>query len=139
MMGWQLFLCAFYMAGVEKHGFNTAALVHLLTQVNDKISYLFTKKQVFYIILKINFLFQSVYIAKFFWWEVGYFFTLDMMMDRAGFYLCWGCMVVLPAIFTFAAAYSIVIPPTVSPLMSILIGFFGLSCILLNYRVSSFS
>lgn len=109
MMGWQLFLCAFYMAGVEKHGFNTASLVHLLT--------------------------QSVYIAKFFWWEVGYFFTLDMMMDRAGFYLCWGCMVVLPAIFTFAAAYSIVIPPTVSPIISILIGFFGLACILLNYRV----
>lgn len=77
-----------------------------------------------------------MYIAKFFWWETGYFNTLDMMMDRAGYYLCWGCMVVLPAIFTFAAAYTIVHPTTIQPWLSILIGHIGLACILLNYRVS---
>lgn len=33
MMGWQIFLCAFYMACVERHGFSTPALIHLLLQV----------------------------------------------------------------------------------------------------------
>jgi 7-dehydrocholesterol reductase len=27
---------------------------------------------------------QTIYIAKFFWWETGYFNTLDITLDRAG-------------------------------------------------------
>ncbi len=30
---------------------------------------------------------------KFFYWETGYFNTIDITMDRAGYYLCWGCLV----------------------------------------------
>ena len=33
-----------------------------------------------------------IYLAKFFYWETGYFNTLDIIMDRAGYYLCWGCL-----------------------------------------------
>ena len=29
---------------------------------------------------------------KFFYWETGYFNTLDITLDRAGYYLCWGCL-----------------------------------------------
>ena len=35
---------------------------------------------------------QLVYITKFFIWETGYFCTIDIMHDRAGYYICWGCL-----------------------------------------------
>ena len=41
---------------------------------------------------------QLLYITKFFCWERGYFQTMDMAHDRAGFYICWGCLVWLPAV-----------------------------------------
>ena len=34
----------------------------------------------------------NIYLAKFFAWETGYFNTLDITLDRGGFYLCWGCL-----------------------------------------------
>lgn len=34
----------------------------------------------------------AVYIAKFFWWEHGYFNSIDIMHDRFGFYIFWGIM-----------------------------------------------
>ena len=33
---------------------------------------------------------QMIYVAKFFHWEMGYMKTLDIMHDRAGFYLVSG-------------------------------------------------
>lgn len=33
-------------------------------------------------------LIQLVYITKFFWWETGYLRSLDIMHDRAGYYIC---------------------------------------------------
>ncbi len=35
----------------------------------------------------------NLYLLKFFFWETGYFNTLDITLDRAGYYLCWGCLV----------------------------------------------
>lgn len=43
---------------------------------------------------------QLVYCAKFFWWETGYWASIDIMHDRAGYYICWGCLVWLPAVYT---------------------------------------
>jgi len=37
-----------------------------------------------------------VYLTKFFWWEAGYMCTIDIILDRAGFYICWGCLVWIP-------------------------------------------
>jgi len=48
---------------------------------------------------------QLVYIAKFYWWETGYLRSLDIMHDRAGFYICWGCLVWVPAIYTSSTLY----------------------------------
>jgi 7-dehydrocholesterol reductase len=31
---------------------------------------------------------QLTYISKFFWWEAGYLNTIDIMLDRAGYYIC---------------------------------------------------
>ena len=43
--------------------------------------------------LAVSVVLQLIYIAKFFWWETGYLRSLDIMHDRAGFYICWGCLV----------------------------------------------
>ncbi len=32
-------------------------------------------------------------MLKFFHWEMGYVNTMDIQHDRAGFYICWGCLV----------------------------------------------
>src|SRR6202012_4564232 len=48
---------------------------------------------------------QLVYIAKFFWWDTGYLRSLDIMHARAGFYICWGCLVWVPDIYTSSTLY----------------------------------
>lgn len=48
---------------------------------------------------------QLIYIAKFFYWETGYFNTIDIMHDMCGFYILWGCLVFLPVIYTITSAY----------------------------------
>ena len=48
---------------------------------------------------------MCLYCTKFFWWEAGYWNTMDIMHDRAGYYLCWGCMVWVPCIYTSPAMY----------------------------------
>ncbi len=46
-----------------------------------------------------------VYLLKFFWWESGYFTSLDIMHDRFGFYICWGVLVWVPAVYTLPTLY----------------------------------
>jgi 7-dehydrocholesterol reductase len=48
----------------------------------------------------VSVLVQSVYIFKFFWWETGYFCSMDIQHDRAGYYICWGCLVWVPSMYT---------------------------------------
>ncbi|MEZ4299123.1 MAG: hypothetical protein R3B70_29510 [Polyangiaceae bacterium] len=45
------------------------------------------------------------YVFKFFWWESGYFTSLDIMHDRFGYYICWGVMSWVPAVYTLPAQY----------------------------------
>ena len=37
-------------------------------------------------------LLQTVYLAKFYFWEDGYMSTIDIAVDKFGFYECWGCI-----------------------------------------------
>jgi 7-dehydrocholesterol reductase len=48
---------------------------------------------------------QLVYLSKFYWWERGYMSTIDIMQDRAGYYLCWGCLVWVPTLYTSQVQY----------------------------------
>ena len=66
MMAWPLLVLIFCIADLQTNGFNLGPIVHALL--------------------------TNVYLAKFFYWETGYFNTLDITMDRAGYYLCWGCL-----------------------------------------------
>ena len=78
---------------------------------------------------------QTIYIAKFFWWETGYFNTLDITLDRAGYYICWGCLVFLPAFYTFTCYYLANNPSMISGIAGMVILLLGCWFIWMNYKV----
>jgi 7-dehydrocholesterol reductase len=81
----------------------------------------------------VNIVLQTVYIAKFFWWERGYMSSMDIQHDRAGFYLCWGCMAFLPMIYTSHSFYLTKHPIALSLPFACFITFVGLFGIWMNY------
>lgn len=109
LMLWQILIVAFLIVGHQRTGFNAGHVVNVLL--------------------------QSVYLAKFYWWETGYFNTLDITMDRAGFYICWGCLAFLPIGYTYSTYYFIRHPPTVSSPTAVFICLIGLASVYLNYEV----
>lgn len=79
MMIWPTLLLSYAAAQAERHGLSTSMMVAVGVQL--------------------------FYIAKFFWWESGYLRSLDIMHDRAGFYICWGCLVWVPSVYTQSTLY----------------------------------
>lgn len=51
-------------------------------------------------------------------WESGYWCTMDIAHDRAGYYLCWGCLVWVPSIYTSPALYLVKHPINLHPLLA---------------------
>lgn len=76
---------------------------------------------------------QLLYIAKFFWWETGYLRSMYIMYDRAGFCICWGCMVWLPAIYPSSTLFLVNHPHPLNTFAAIAIFCAGLLCIFINY------
>jgi len=76
---------------------------------------------------------QTVYIAKFFVWETGYFCSMDIQHDRAGYYICWGCLVWVPSIYTVHTYYLTIYPILLSIPTTIIFTTAGLFCIWCNY------
>jgi len=109
MISWQLLIIIFFMAGWQLHGFNTGHLVNVLL--------------------------QTIYIYKFFRWETGYFNTLDITLDRAGYYLCWGCLVWIHSFYTFHSYFFVHHEPNCSTLTNFLLFGLGLLSIWYNYDV----
>ncbi|KAF2357650.1 Ergosterol biosynthesis ERG4/ERG24 [Trinorchestia longiramus] len=109
MMAWQLLVIIFLVAGSSKNGLTFGKLVCAFL--------------------------QSVYIGKFFWWETGYFDTIDIRYDRAGYYICWGCIVFVPGLYTFTSYFLVARPPVISGSGAFLCLILGLISIALNYRV----
>ncbi|KAK7069220.1 7-dehydrocholesterol reductase [Halocaridina rubra] len=109
LMAWELLVVNFFVAGWIKHGFSLAHLVCALL--------------------------QTIYLGKFYWWETGYFNTLDITLDRAGYYICWGCLVFVPAFYTYSSYYLVANQPLVSSTAAIAIFILGVASIFLNYRV----
>lgn len=75
-----------------------------------------------------------VYLFKFFWWESGYFTSLDIMHDRFGYYICWGVLVWVPSAyeipFLYLVDHPIQWPIPVAAAMVI----FGILSIWINYN-----
>ena len=76
---------------------------------------------------------QLVYITKFFTWEAGYMRTIDIILDRAGFYICWGCLCWLPSLYPLVSQYLVTHPLRLGPFWSSTILCLGLVSIFVNY------
>ena len=76
---------------------------------------------------------QLVYITKFFWWETGYFNSIDIMQDRAGFYICWGCLTYIPTMYTSMTVYMVENQGSLSDTGAVFIILAGLFAIWANY------
>ena len=109
MISWQIIILLFMYYYFQKNGFNNAIFVTVLL--------------------------QSIYIGKFFFWETGYFNTLDITLDRAGYYICWGCLVFLPALYTYTTYFLINRSPNISWKVSLLIFLLGVYFTYKNYEV----
>ncbi|WP_131794756.1 7-dehydrocholesterol reductase [Fluoribacter gormanii] len=81
----------------------------------------------------ISVILQFVYLSKFYMWEKGYLRSLDIMHDRAGFYICWGCMVWVPCVYTSPSMYLVLHPIHLSFVWASLILGLGLASIIINY------
>mmetsp|Transcript_1792 Transcript_1792/g.5892 ORF Transcript_1792/g.5892 Transcript_1792/m.5892 type:complete len:499 (+) Transcript_1792:46-1542(+) len=57
---------------------------------------------------------QFLYLAKFFYWEIGYMRSIDIIIDRAGFYETWGCLVWVPTIYTLHTRTMVHLPSGLS-------------------------
>mmetsp|Transcript_61270 Transcript_61270/g.143379 ORF Transcript_61270/g.143379 Transcript_61270/m.143379 type:complete len:448 (+) Transcript_61270:50-1393(+) len=78
---------------------------------------------------------QLIYVGKFFFWEDGYMFTIDIMQDRAGYYICWGCLVWIETLYVSNVSFLVHHPHNFPQPVAITIGVLGIAWILLNYAV----
>jgi len=81
----------------------------------------------------VSVLIQSVYLAKFYYWETGYFCSMDIQHDRAGYYICWGCLVWVPCTYTLATYYLVEHPVALSSAVALAMLLAGVLCIWINY------
>jgi 7-dehydrocholesterol reductase len=107
MMGWPLILISFAAKQQQLYGLSDSMMVAVGLQL--------------------------IYVAKFFAWETGYLRSLDIMHDRAGFYICWGCLVWVPAIYTSPTLYLVNHPNQLGFLLASTILALGALCIFVNY------
>lgn len=107
MMGWSLLLLSYAAKQHELYGLSDSMLVAVALQL--------------------------LYITKFFFWEQGYLRSLDIMHDRAGYYICWGCLVWIPGVYTSPTFYLVNHPNHLGPVTTLLIFLAGSACILTTY------
>merc|ERR1712166_1118778 len=55
-----------------------------------------------------------LYLYKFFWWEIGYMRSIDIIVDRAGFYETWGCLGWVPTVYTTHSRAAVLNPSGLS-------------------------
>ncbi|MEI8366160.1 MAG: 7-dehydrocholesterol reductase [Parachlamydiaceae bacterium] len=107
MMGWPLIILSFAARQSENGGLSDSMLVAVALQL--------------------------LYISKFFFWETGYLRSMDIMHDRAGFYICWGCLVWVPGIYASPILYLVNHPNDLGLPLALAIFFLGGACIIINY------
>jgi 7-dehydrocholesterol reductase len=76
---------------------------------------------------------QYLYLFKFFWWEMGYMRSIDIIVDRAGFTIQWGCLAYVPAVYTLHTRYLVLHPSGMSIPVASLIFVISLAGVVLNY------
>lgn len=107
MMSWGLFLISYCAKQNELSGLSNSMVVSVLL--------------------------QFLYLGKFYLWEKGYLRSLDIMHDRAGFYICWGCLVWVPCIYTSPSMYLVLHPIHLNTWLAASFLILGSSSIIINY------
>ena len=83
--------------------------------------------------MAVNVAIQMIYLTKFYYWEMGYMCSMDIQHDRAGYYLCWGCLVWVPAVYTSHTFYLVEHCPEWTPMGALALFMCGLFCVFCNY------
>jgi 7-dehydrocholesterol reductase len=112
MMGWSLLVCSFAAKQAELHGAVTSGMA---VSAGLVVAYLF----------------------KFFWWEGGYFTSLDIMHDRFGYYIAWGVLAWVPAVYPISVLYQVTHPNDLSWPVAIAVFAFGLVALAVNYAADA--
>ena len=112
MMGWSVIVCSFAAKQAELNGHITNSM---LVSVAITVIYLF----------------------KFFWWESGYFTSLDIMHDRFGYMICWGVLAWVPAVYALTAQYLVLRPYDLPWPIALAILALGVGAIYVNYAADA--
>jgi 7-dehydrocholesterol reductase len=59
--------------------------------------------------------------------------TIDIIVDRAGFYLCWGCLVWVSGIYTLPSYFLVTHPKQLGNVLTLILLILGLLSIYINY------
>jgi 7-dehydrocholesterol reductase len=59
--------------------------------------------------------------------------SMDIIVDRGGFYICWGCLVWVPAVYTSPVMFMVKHPVGLSLWMAVIIFILGVTAIFINY------
>ncbi|CAD7699090.1 unnamed protein product [Ostreobium quekettii] len=81
----------------------------------------------------VSVLIMEVYIFKFFLWESSYMKTMDIAHDRAGYYLCWGCLNWVPGVYTSPAMFLVGHPVELGLPLAATMAVVGLAFVYINY------
>ena len=76
---------------------------------------------------------QYLYLVKFFLWEMGYMRSIDIIVDRAGFEVQWGCLVWVPAVYTMHTRFLVQNPSQLSLTTALILFVISMAGVVLNY------
>eukprot|EP00928_Gymnodinium_smaydae_P087044 TRINITY_DN7139_c0_g2_i1.p1 TRINITY_DN7139_c0_g2~~TRINITY_DN7139_c0_g2_i1.p1 ORF type:complete len:494 (+),score=93.85 TRINITY_DN7139_c0_g2_i1:59-1483(+) len=74
-----------------------------------------------------------IYLFKFYIWEIGYMRSIDIIVDRAGFYETWGCLLWVPCLYTLHTRVAVNTPSGLSWPIALTIFIISLCGVLLNF------
>lgn len=76
---------------------------------------------------------QYLYLFKFFLWEMGYMRSIDIIVDRAGFEIQWGCLVWVPAVYTLHSRFLVQYPSGLSFPIATCLFILSIAGVIFNY------
>lgn len=124
ILGWDVKMFTNCRMGMMFWAVGILCFAHKNMEVNDGV---------IQIGMAVNVALQLIYISKFFFWEMGYMCSMDIQHDRAGYYICWGCLVWVPSVYTSHSFYLAEHAPDISTAVAAIIFVFGFLCIWTNY------
>jgi 7-dehydrocholesterol reductase len=113
MMGWSVIVCSFAARQAELNGGHVSNTILVSAAL------------------------MVIYLFRFFWWESGYFTSLDIMHDRFGYYICWGVMAWVPAVYALTVQYLVLRPRDLPWTVAAAIFVAGVAAIYINYAADA--